>query len=182
MKRSTTPARNERHPMTKTSTTSRLSVKAVKLHEDMSQETTCFSATIYFDGKRLGKVMNEGCGGCHRYEFGKGLRELEAWANEQETEYKSEKLDQLVEIAMNLFLNAQADKRWLARKSKTSTPYRLVGDEEGSWRCVNAPLAANVFGFLAKKYGADQIAVIHGVDEKVLRTSLALHGAIAGAK
>lgn len=38
-------------------------LKNVKNHADMSEETNCFSATIYVDGKKVGTVKNDGRGG-----------------------------------------------------------------------------------------------------------------------
>lgn len=46
---------------------SRLSVKNVKLHEDMSEETACFSAVLCIDGKKAAEISNRGQGGCNNY-------------------------------------------------------------------------------------------------------------------
>jgi hypothetical protein len=42
-----------------------LSLKNLKFHEDMSEETPCFSADLYEDGKLIAHVKNEGRGGCN---------------------------------------------------------------------------------------------------------------------
>jgi len=39
-------------------------LKKLKVHNDMSQETVCFSAEIWFNGRRVGIASNEGHGGC----------------------------------------------------------------------------------------------------------------------
>ena len=44
-------------------------LKNVKTCEWASEETTCFEATLYMDGKSIGRVHNEGCGGAHFYDF-----------------------------------------------------------------------------------------------------------------
>ena len=45
----------------------------LKVHDDMSEETMCFSADMYFNGKFAGNCSNDGRGGCARvyaeYEF-----------------------------------------------------------------------------------------------------------------
>jgi len=46
---------------------SRLSVKRVKLHEDMSEETACFSGILCIDGKEAAEIRNSGRGGCNHY-------------------------------------------------------------------------------------------------------------------
>ena len=44
-----------------------LSLKKVKIHFDMSEETTCYSADLYEDGKLMAHVSNEGRGGNDRF-------------------------------------------------------------------------------------------------------------------
>lgn len=41
----------------------KLELKNVKIHEDMSEETTCFSATLYVNGVKAAICSNRGCGG-----------------------------------------------------------------------------------------------------------------------
>ena len=41
----------------------KLTLKNVKVNKAMSEETHCFSATIYKDGKKVGTVCNRGHGG-----------------------------------------------------------------------------------------------------------------------
>jgi hypothetical protein len=41
----------------------KIELKNVKYAAFASQETSCFEATVYIDGKRAGKVRNEGHGG-----------------------------------------------------------------------------------------------------------------------
>ena len=43
----------------------KITLKNVKVHRDLSEETLCFSASIYLDGKKAGTVSNRGCGGCN---------------------------------------------------------------------------------------------------------------------
>jgi hypothetical protein len=41
-------------------------IKNVKVNDDMSRETICFSLDLYVEGKKFALVSNEGRGGCHR--------------------------------------------------------------------------------------------------------------------
>lgn len=41
----------------------KLELRNVHFSERMSDETNCFSATVYVNGKRVGEVENRGCGG-----------------------------------------------------------------------------------------------------------------------
>ena len=45
----------------------KIELKAVKVHHDMSEETLCFSANLYVDGKKICEISNRGCGGSHEY-------------------------------------------------------------------------------------------------------------------
>jgi hypothetical protein len=51
-----------------------LSLKNLKFHEDMSEETPCFSADLYEDGKLIAHVKNSGRGGCNDIHPAKGLK------------------------------------------------------------------------------------------------------------
>lgn len=44
-----------------------IELKNIKYAEFASQETHCFEASVYIDGKRVGTVDNDGRGGCHYY-------------------------------------------------------------------------------------------------------------------
>ena len=61
----------------------RIEIKNIKHVESMSEETFCFSANLYVDGKKIGAVSNRGHGGCHEYEFNNAtVRELNQWCKE----------------------------------------------------------------------------------------------------
>ncbi len=75
-----------------------IELKNIKIHADMSEETTCFSASIYLNGKKVGTAKNDGRGGSNMYWWDDreaGMR-VHAWAQEQPTEYDFEKLDQVI--------------------------------------------------------------------------------------
>ena len=50
-----------------------LSVKNVKIHDDMSEETMCFSCDLYDNGKLVAHVSNRGIGGCNDLRPAEGL-------------------------------------------------------------------------------------------------------------
>ena len=61
----------------------RIEIKNIKHVESMSEETFCFSANLYVDGKKIGAVSNRGHGGCHEYDFNNDtVRELNQWCKE----------------------------------------------------------------------------------------------------
>jgi hypothetical protein len=44
-----------------------LELKNIKLHQDLSEETWCYTASLYVDGNLEAHVGNRGCGGCDDY-------------------------------------------------------------------------------------------------------------------
>ncbi len=47
--------------------TMKIELKSIKTYERLSEETTCFTANLYVDGKLLAHVENSGKGGCTDY-------------------------------------------------------------------------------------------------------------------
>lgn len=42
----------------------KIELKNIKVNQAMSEETVCYSASVYLNGQRVGEVMNRGHGGC----------------------------------------------------------------------------------------------------------------------
>jgi hypothetical protein len=61
----------------------KLTLKNLKFHEDMSEETACFSADLYEDGKLVAHVKNSGKGGSNDYypAEGKTWKDIQHLAN-----------------------------------------------------------------------------------------------------
>mgnify|MGYP003659657087 CR=1 FL=1 len=62
--------------------TGNLELKAIKVLEGMSQETFCYSANLYWKGKKIGTVGNAGHGGCddaYRADILDGDPHVQAW-------------------------------------------------------------------------------------------------------
>lgn len=57
----------ETKPTTTTGGGAKIELKNFKHSDFASQETYCFEASVYIDGKKAGTVSNQGCGGCHSY-------------------------------------------------------------------------------------------------------------------
>ena len=51
-----------------------VTLKKVKLHEELSEETPCFTADLYENGKLIAHVSNRGHGGCNDIHPAKGLK------------------------------------------------------------------------------------------------------------
>ena len=53
-----------------------ITLKNLKVAKFMSQDTLCYQATIYVDGKKAGTVENEGHGGCSNVHLNPEFRHL----------------------------------------------------------------------------------------------------------
>jgi hypothetical protein len=136
-------------------------LKKVKFHEDMSDETNCFSAEVWTDGKYLAHVRNDGQGGCHMYDVNHSTdharwEAFSAWCKAQPLEFNFEYEDQIVNKLFDEWLKADCDRREQAqikRWCRTQTVFRLKGDEEGHWHTVKALYSGKVKQYLVAKYG-----------------------------
>ena len=45
----------------------KIELKNIKINQAFSEETTCFKADLYIDGKKVGYASNDGRGGCTDY-------------------------------------------------------------------------------------------------------------------
>lgn len=62
----------------------KIELKRISFYERMSEETNCFAADLYINGKKVGYVKNDGQGGCTNYygctkEDNQIIREAEAY-------------------------------------------------------------------------------------------------------
>jgi hypothetical protein len=53
----------------------KIELRNIKYAAFASEETTCFEATVYVDGKKVGTACNAGHGGCNDYNMDKGTYE-----------------------------------------------------------------------------------------------------------
>lgn len=106
----------------------RITLKAVRLNAAMSEETTCYSATVYLDGKKVGTAMNHGHGGpdFYRWSDDAGGAEVERIGSEYDpSPYGG------LETLMGVLLDRFEDEKVAKRYAKKGTPVSVfveVGD------------------------------------------------------
>lgn len=101
----------------------KIELKKISFNERMSEETNAFVADLYINGKKVGYVKNDGCGGCtvmHGYsrEDYQVIMDAEAYCKTlpkvKERENSLEHvIDQLFEDWIMAKLNAKAEKQKL---------------------------------------------------------------------
>ena len=71
----------------------KIELKNVKVNEAFSEETTCFIADVFINGKKVAHAKNDGRGGCTDYYPYEGKRELLKQAEEFCKGLPKEKVD-----------------------------------------------------------------------------------------
>ncbi|MFA5419833.1 MAG: hypothetical protein WC341_15375 [Bacteroidales bacterium] len=133
----------------------KIELKNVKINSQLSEETACFSATLYIDGKKAGTASNRGCGGSNEIHiFDPKLRdEFNAFCKAQPLPKGWGDLPMDADLYISLLLEKLEETQQLKRWCKKSTMFRLKGDKKGEWRTVKHVFNAEVKAFLVGKYG-----------------------------
>lgn len=139
--------------------TNRVTLKNIKHNMAMSEETNCFSATVYIDGKKAGKVCNRGNGGENEY-WPLSLRDtlneiakpLPKWKSsyDPDKEYDHD-ADSVIDTLLDDAHENQQLKRLCAKKILVRLPNKKY--EEGAWDVFSVPYTAE---------GAKKIRSLHG--------------------
>lgn len=141
----------------------KIELRNFKMVTRMSEETTCFTASVYIDGKREGEASNDGRGGCHRYH----PRSLEDMLNAHAKTLPPEpnpyhpgtfmpfEADDLINDAMNALLEQQN----FDRMTKTKTACRLPGKayKFGEWSIFARLFTPELKAQIVAKYGAGTV-------------------------
>jgi hypothetical protein len=108
-----------------------IELKNVKYAAFASEETSCFQATVYVNGKKAGDVSNDGHGGCHRWDPWELQKQLDEHAKQtlpvEVTEWDDPKkpgekfvfqpdADHIIDKLLTQHLVAKDLKRALAKK------------------------------------------------------------------
>lgn len=122
----------------------KIELKNVKYSAFNSEETDCFEATIYLDGKRACRVSNEGRGGPHLFESLAVQKQIDAYAKtlpEIDVSYlyadgERHTMEQDAELLISGLV-----ERWLQKKQcANKVMYRIPGHEyaEGQWHVLTS--------------------------------------------
>jgi hypothetical protein len=101
----------------------KLAVKNVKIHDDISTDSMCFSASLYADGKRVGTIRNDGRGGSNRYEFARR-------ANDRVAEFVAKlPVQQDIDSVITQLVIDFDERRRVARMTRKTTYFRVKGEK-----------------------------------------------------
>ena len=132
-------------------------LKSVKIHERLSEETTCFSAMLYVEGQRCAEITNRGCGGCDDvHAFNQPLlAQFEAWVKtlpDRISDYDSGPPSRL-KMDLELYVGELLDQ-WRIRKwSKKNTVFTLKGEPSGLYHMLKQPYSYLAYQYIIGEYG-----------------------------
>jgi hypothetical protein len=137
-----------------------ITLKNVKIAAFASQETTCFEATLYIDGRRAAVVANDGGGGCNRYRFADRALEARFRAHcaalpplpaDPERGYGPLPMD--ADLLVGQLLARHEAEKQHRRWCKDAVVFRLKGDEVGTYRSLKTAFTERIRPGLVARYG-----------------------------
>lgn len=134
----------------------KVELRNVKVHKDMSEETTCFSAQLWIDGAHAGAVKNDGQGGSNHYWFNnpaldKAFTEF-AKTQPMDPEFAALGVPMDSDIYVENLLNEHLERQKVARWCRTKTVFRLPGAKPGEYRTLSVPWGDRAKEILDEKY------------------------------
>lgn len=136
-------------------------LKNIKINHKLSEETYCYTATLYLNGKKVAECSNHGHGGNDLYRWVSEAARDEARAAARALDPEAlpgVKLgDWIVEFAVGDLLNDHVRKEDLKRMMRTKTLFRKPTEtyRDGEWCTVQSKFDPKVKSFLVGKYGPE---------------------------
>ncbi len=141
----------------------KIELKNVKHSEFASQETDCFEATLYIDGKRSGRVWNDGQGGSHGYEDWDACKRIDAYAktlpesdiSEFFSDGEKHTIPQSAETIISELVQKWLQKKQCANKVMYRIPSYTYKQDE--WHSIKGKFTPEVRARLVAKYGQETV-------------------------
>jgi len=124
-----------------------IELKSIKYSSFASHETHCYEASIYVDGKKSGKVDNQGYGGADNIHWDDSVfgQSVEGWAASQpkiKTEYGELPYD--LELLFGQLVDEWLLTKELNRNLKKGLLVRDGDTKAGSWRIFTSALSQTI--------------------------------------
>lgn len=143
----------------------KIELKNIKYVPSLSEETNCFSAAVYVDGKKRGEASNRGTGGMTDVRPASLEAELNAYGATLPPHKISGKdfpvdaesiVDDLLEAELTSRHEKKERKR-LERACAKRALFRVPGEPEGEYRQLSIPYGPAAVAYIRKKYGAGAV-------------------------
>lgn len=130
----------------------KIELRHIKTNSVMSEETNCYSASLYIDGKYAGVVMNHGHGGCdeQRLEVDYDIKAINEWLAKNEkpmsmAQYKADDVPCDLEILCGRLVSVHQETRRFRRLCKSNV---LVVDGDSirtfKWKGIKQVTPAHI--------------------------------------
>ena len=106
-----------------------LQLKNIKVHHGLSQETLCFEASVYLEGKRIGTIANRGCGGANEIGISAtDVKRIESWLAKNQTYKGYDGETKPMNFELWSFLEAERHTQEKDLKSKLKSKVLVMDD------------------------------------------------------
>lgn len=140
-------------------------LKNVRVNQRLSEETACFSATLYIDGVRAADVGNRGHGGPNEYHFKDRDLEKRFYAYCESLPPKPDELfPEGLSMDADMLVGDLLERFELEKLCKGRTVFRLAGKtyQKGAWDVYNKmPYETEGKAYLAKHHAGKVAEVLN---------------------
>lgn len=137
----------------------KIEIKNLKINKRMSEETNCFSATLYLDGVKRGEVYNHGHGGCNIYSDRKAQDELEAYAKSLP---EREAFGTMLPVSADWLVDDCVEDELMLKDLKSTLKNRVLVVKDGTIRETRKMTTTEV-ALVADRYRKDGLVVLNSM-------------------
>jgi len=151
----------------------RIDIKNLKVAEFLSEETVAFSASLYWDGKKVGEASNDGHGGANRIlllENGKmDWSLMDEMAKEAETHtwtYEGLTEPHSLDSYISQLVEDKQEEKFLKKECRKNTLLRIPDRtyKDGEYDCIKVPYTPMVKDQVIKRYGKDVLILNESIN------------------
>lgn len=128
-----------------------ITIKNLKVAEFASDETLCFSCSVYADGVKQGTAKNQGHGGPNFYEF--DTRSLEAYAAPlPPVKYEGGEYPTDLDVIVDALIQEELKRREIKGWCRNLIVFRHLGQPEGEYHTIGTRFTPALRDQILAKY------------------------------
>jgi len=134
----------------------KVELRSLKVHRDLSEETTAFSAVVFIDGTKAGDASNRGTGGQTDVWITDPQlrRSFEDWVVEQPPHALGAlSLPLTPDLVIDLLVEEAELAKEYRRMCRNKTVFRFKGAPADEWREISVPFTPHIKAKVLEKHG-----------------------------
>lgn len=133
----------------------KIELKNIKVMSSLSEETNCYSASLYVDGKKIGDVSNRGHGGPDNFYGDRAaFNAAEAWVKANMPPLETSMGGDPLEMDMELLCGTLLEDHLLRKDLKSSLRRKVLFVNDGLYEITKGKHATDtIVNHLRKKHG-----------------------------